>query len=68
MARPRYVRHRVYDRLRHSARFLKWLDGQAARLEMTSQEVFEELLVDQGLTYEQVEGLPAPEPEPDPEP
>ena len=58
MARPRYVRHRTYDRLRHSEQFLKWLDQQAERLLMTAQEVFEDLLVAQGFSYEQVEALP----------
>ena len=58
MARPRYVRHRTYDRLRHSERFLKWLDEQAERLLMTAQEVFEDLLVAQGLSYEQVKADP----------
>lgn len=64
MARPRYVRHRTYDRLRHSEQFLKWLDEQAERLLMTAQEVFEDLLVAQGLSYEQVEALPDGVPEP----
>lgn len=62
MARPRYVRHRVYDRLRHSEQFLKWLDAQAERLSMTAKEVFEDLLVAQNLTFEQVEAM-EPEPE-----
>ena len=65
--RPRNVRHRDYDRLRHSDHMKAWLVEQAARLEQTEEYVFETLLRDQGLTYEQVENLPAPEPEPDPE-
>ena len=64
MARPRYVRHRVYDRLRHSEQFLKWLDCQAERLLMEPQEVFEDLLIAQELSYEQVEALPDGVPEP----
>lgn len=54
---PRYVRHRQFDRLRQSRKFLDWLDGQAARLSLTAQVIFEEFLVGQGLTVIQVENL-----------
>ena len=39
--RPRYVRHRDYDRLRHSTRFLAWLDEQASRLGISAEAVFD---------------------------
>lgn len=35
-----YVNHREFIRLRHSTRFLDWLDAQAARLETTPAIVF----------------------------
>lgn len=38
--RARHVRHREFDRLRHSQRFLEWLSAQATRLTTTSQAVF----------------------------
>lgn len=58
MARPRYVRHRTFDRLRHSKHFLSWLDEQADRLSTTVEAVFD-LMVASNLTYEQVEGMDA---------
>lgn len=63
--RIRNLRHSTFDRLRHSTRFLNWLDEQAARLEQTDRYVYDTLLVAQGLTSEQVEALPAPEPDPE---
>lgn len=57
MSRPRYVRHRSFDRLRHSRKFLAWLDEQADRLTLTAQFIFEQLLVAMGLTFEQVEDV-----------
>ena len=56
MARPRYVRHRKFIRLRHSRRFLKWLDEQADRLEVEPEDVFN-LMVASHLSYEKVENL-----------
>lgn len=61
--RPRNVRHREYEKLRHSHHLEKWLDDQASRLGITAKEVFDTLLGSQGLTYEQVENLPDAEPE-----
>lgn len=58
MARPRYVRHRIYDRTRHSQHFLSWLDAQADRLLIEPEALFNGLLIAQGLTFEQVEALP----------
>lgn len=57
MARPRYVRYRTFNRLQHSTQFLKWLDEQADRLEVTAEYVFTDLLVAQGMTFEQVEAM-----------
>ena len=62
-ARPRYVRHRIYDRTRHSKHFLSWLDAQATRLLIEPDELFNDLLVAQGLSFEQVEAMPDGEPE-----
>lgn len=56
MARPRYVRHRKFNRLRHSRRFLKWLDVQADRLDVAPEDVFN-LMVANHLSYQQVENL-----------
>lgn len=58
MARPRYVRHRKFNRLRHSRRFLRWLDEQADRLQVTAEDVFN-LMVANRLSYENVENLDA---------
>lgn len=61
--RARYVRYRNYLQLRHSTRFRKWLDEQATRLEMTPQRVFEELMIQGGMSAAQVEAVPTPTPE-----
>lgn len=58
MARPRYVHHRKFNRLRHSRRFLRWLDEQADRLQVTAKDVFN-LMVANRLSYENVENLDA---------
>lgn len=55
----RQVRHRKFDGLRHSRKFLSWLGTQAAKIGITAKQVFDTLLVGQGLSAEQVEGLPA---------
>lgn len=52
---PRHVWHRQFDRLRHSDKFLDWIDAQAARLGVTSATVFEVYLVDRQMSFEQVE-------------
>jgi len=62
--RPRNVRHRDYDHLRHSDHFHTWLGQQATRLAQTAEYVFETLLKAQGLTYQQVENIPTPAPAP----
>ena len=56
--RPRYVRHRDYDRLRHSKRFKGWLEAQATRLGKTAEEVFD--MLKDGETFETIQGLPTP--------
>lgn len=53
----RYVRHRRYDRLRHSTRFKAFLAEQADRLGVTPEDVFE--LMKAGATAEQITQLPA---------
>lgn len=55
----RYVRLRTFDRLRHSSHFMKWLEEQGTRLNMTAQQIFETLLVGQGMSSRQVQSLPA---------
>lgn len=55
--RPRYVRRRSYDRLRHSDRFLAWLEAQADRLSLTARLVFDLFLVSLGMSYREVENL-----------
>lgn len=55
----RYVRHRTFEALRHSRKFLSWLTRQAVKLGMTSKQVFDEYLVKQGMSSVEVEGLPA---------
>ena len=55
LVRPRYVRHRVLPRVRHSERFLQWLNAQALRLEITAQEIFALLLA--GNSYLNVEAM-----------
>lgn len=62
MARPRYVRHRSLERLRHSGNFNSWMALQAVRLNATVAIVFAMLLA--GMDYVQVEGT---EPTLDPE-
>ena len=39
--RPRHVRHRDLERLRHSDRFNSWIAEQATRLGITEADVFE---------------------------
>lgn len=64
--RPRNVRHRDFDMLRHSDNFKAWLAEQGARLGGDAAYVFDDLLKEQGMTFEQVENIPTPQP-PDPE-
>lgn len=64
MARPRYVRYRTFNRLQHSTQFLKWLDEQAERLEVTAEYIFTDLLVAQSMAFEQVEAMGEIPPEP----
>lgn len=60
----RYLRYRVFGRLRYSRKFKAWLDAQASRLDITSEEVFN--LLKGGMTTAQVEQK-EPEPEIEPE-
>ena len=59
MAKPRYVRYRKFNRLQHSTHFLKWLDAVADNLSTTAKFVFEVLLVDHKMTFEQVQQIDA---------
>lgn len=59
MVRPRFVRYRKFNRLQHSANFLKWLDAIADNLSTTAKFVFEVLLVDHKMTFEQVQQIDA---------
>lgn len=53
MVRPRFVRHRLFEQIRHANRLIAWLGQQATRLGITSEEVFNELK--SGKTYKEVE-------------
>jgi len=55
----RHVRHRKYDRLRHSTHFLEFLTQQGERLSMTPEAVFEDLMVTQGFTADQIANMAA---------
>lgn len=59
MVRPRFVRYRKFNRLQHSANFLKWLDAVADGLNTTAKFVFEVLLVGHKMTFEQVQRIDA---------
>lgn len=59
MVRPRFVRYRKFNRLQHSANFLKWLDAVADSLNTTAKFVFEVLLVGRKMTFEQVQQIDA---------
>ena len=54
---PRYVRHRQFDRLRHSKKFLALLDDQAARLGVSDREIYEELLVGRQMSFAEIASL-----------
>lgn len=56
MARPRYIRHRKFNRIRHSRRLLKWLDEQATRLSVTEEALFN-LMVGNRFSFQAVESL-----------
>ena len=56
--RIRHLRHRDFDRVRHSSRFLAWLDAQAARLEKTAKQIF--ALLAGGASAQEVEGMATP--------
>lgn len=56
MARHRYIRHRKFNRIRHSRRLLKWLDEQATRLSVTEETLFN-LMVGNRFSFEAVESL-----------
>ena len=56
MARPRYIRHRKFNRIRHSRRLLKWLEEQATRLSVTEEALFN-LMVGNRFSFQAVESL-----------
>lgn len=60
--RINHLRHRNLPRIRHAERLRVWLAAQAERLELTVQEVFDELRMS---SAKQVEALPTPEPDPE---
>ncbi|USL90045.1 hypothetical protein [Vibrio phage vB_VpaS_CHI] len=60
----RHLRHRSFNRVRHSKRMKDWLATQGTRLEKTPEEVFELLKTN---TAAEVEAMPTPPPPP-PEP
>lgn len=53
----RHLRHRTFERTRHSKHLLSWLAAQAARLEVTAAEVFDSLV---GGSAVEVEATPTP--------
>lgn len=53
MSRIEHLRHRDYDRTRHSSRFLEWLAVQAARLTVSARAVFS--LLASGSSTRQIE-------------
>lgn len=55
--RPRHVRHRKYERLRHSTYFLRWLNAEADRTGTTPDDIFQQLL--DGKTFETIEAEPS---------
>lgn len=63
--RARYVRYRHFLKLRYSTHFKRWLEEQGTRLGITGQEVFDNLLIAQSMSAQQVEAIPTPEPEPE---
>ena len=54
----RYVRHRNFNRLRHSTHFKAFLEEQADRLETTAEDVFN-LMKNAGYTAEEIANLSA---------
>ena len=59
--RARYVRHRHFNRIRHSTAFKGFLAEQADRLSMTEEEVFD--LMKAGASADDIRNT-APEPQP----
>ncbi len=60
--RARYVRHRTLPRIRYSRHFKAWLQAQATRTGLTTNQIFGYLT--SGYTAQQVESLvPDAEPE-----
>lgn len=58
--RIRHLRHRIFDRVRHSRRLRAWLVKQADRLSITTREVFEMLRNSSALAVERAEPASAP--------
>ena len=50
--KPRHVRHRTLERLRHSKNFLKFLSEQATRTGQTEEQLFDVLLA--GGTFQDI--------------
>lgn len=59
--RARRVKYRRLSRLRHSTQFLRWIAEQADRLEITEEELFDQMRA--GATAQDIEATPTPEPE-----
>jgi len=58
--RPRYVRRRAFERLRHSKIFLDFLEDVADQKLITAQEVFQTYMVGEDFTFEEaVSSIPA---------
>lgn len=58
--RPRHLNHRSFGRLRHSGRFLNYLEVQAARLSSSPEGIFENLKT---ATFEQINSIQPDSPE-----
>lgn len=61
--KSRYVRYRTLSRLRHSNQMIFWLEEQAERLGYDVAYIWNTLLVQQGMTVEQVSAMENPGPE-----
>lgn len=59
----RHVRHRQYDRVRHSSRLIAWLSEQAVRLGNTAQDIF--WMLKAGMTAAQIADTAPPVPAPE---
>lgn len=55
----RYLRHRRFERVRHSTHFRTFLEEQATRLTITAEQVFNELMVKLGYTATDIANMEA---------